>query len=391
MNSKTIKLSFVGDIMCKAIQNESCKEGVSYNYSGIFQQVCNELKSSDYLVGNLETPIAGEKLGYTSHMYSFNTPLQFAKELVSSGFHLVTTANNHCLDRGTQGLMNTIDSLDSIGLSHIGTYASKQDRDASFIVDIQGIRIAFLSYTYGTNAFVNHDYLMPEQKYMINLYQPQELLDGSIHLLQEMGQISAQVEELYITDNDLYKQSIRPYLKQLEEDILRYKSGNVDYTIMCMHSGGQYNVDPDSYTLQLADWMYDVGIDAIIGCHPHVVHPCEVRRGRPIAYSLGNFTTSLGINPLEQGTDSEYSIMLNLYLNKENQKTMLEKIGFSVLKTVMNPDKSSKVVLVYDLINQCSEPLEREKLIEQNQVIVNKFRGHEHSEIQPLKEYTLYY
>ena len=389
MKSSQIKISFTGDIMCKSAQTEACRHGDSYNYAKVFKLIKNELQSCDYLVGNLETVIAGEELGYTNEMYSFNTPLPFAEELVRSGFNLVSTANNHCLDRGTQGLLNNIESLDSIKLPHIGTYSSREERDMSFIADIKGIRVGFLAYTYGTNAFANHRFLKPEQKYMVNLFQPQEKLLGSIHLLQSMEKIGKEVNELYKKDNVIYKENIQPYLEQLKGDIDRCRRDGADYVIMCMHSGGQYNPEPDPYTVYLVQWLCDAGVDAIIGNHPHVVHKFEMKNNTPVAYCLGNFITTLGVNPNETGTLTEYSILLNLYLSKCDTGTKVEKIGFSVLKTVMQPDQSSVVIPVYDLLDHCKEPCERDKLIRENRIIAEKFSGIKSSDIMPQKEYFL--
>ena len=128
---------------------------------------------SNYIIGNLETPLAGEELVYSSHKWSFNTPDCFAESLKKAGFNLLTTANNHCLDRGKIGLLNTLKTLDRYGLEHIGTYAQKSDKEKIFIKDIGGLRFAFLSYTYGTNASLNGEYL-GEDRYMVNLFQDQE-------------------------------------------------------------------------------------------------------------------------------------------------------------------------------------------------------------------------
>ena len=107
-----IKLTFVGDIMSEKIQNELSYIDGKYDYSNMFDKgVMEFFEKSDYVVGNLETPIAGEKLKYSYKEYSFNTPENFLKTLKTIGIDCVTTANNHCLDRGVTGLKNTIDAL----------------------------------------------------------------------------------------------------------------------------------------------------------------------------------------------------------------------------------------------------------------------------------------
>ena len=105
---KLIKLSFVGDLeVTYKVNNEAKIKG---NYDFLFENLKKELRNTDYLVGNLETPIAGKKLGYTNELYCFNTPEEFLKTLKKYNFKLLTTANNHCLDRGVKGLKKTLEN-----------------------------------------------------------------------------------------------------------------------------------------------------------------------------------------------------------------------------------------------------------------------------------------
>ena len=126
MNKKVIKISFTGDIMCESIQINSHKVNEEkYDFSEIFSDMKNYFKKSDYVVANLETPIAGAELGFCDRKFSFNTPEEFLISIKDMRVNLVITANNHCIDRGVGELVNTIKTLDKYVLSHIGTYNKK--------------------------------------------------------------------------------------------------------------------------------------------------------------------------------------------------------------------------------------------------------------------------
>ena len=317
---KKIKLSFTGDIMCSMEQNQACKTTEGYDYSSVFEKASAVLSNCDYLVGNLETPLAGADMGYTNEQYSFNTPLQFAKELRSLGFNLLSTANNHCLDREIQGLFNTIDVLDDLKISHLGTYKDTKSRDKCFVREINGIKIAFIAYTYGTNAFYNHVFLTKDQQYAVNLTQPQETLDGAVHLLDGFDEIQKNVDCLYNDKNIIYQTKIKGYLDKIEEDVENCRLQGAEFIVFIMHSGGQYNETPDPYTLMLAEHIRKIKVDIIVGHHPHVIHECRVIDGCPVVYSLGNFTCTpeINIKRTDARFAADYNVLLNLHIIKND-------------------------------------------------------------------------
>src|SRR5699024_5209166 len=140
-----IKLSFVGDIMCeKPLLKASKKKNDSYDFNLVFKHMKESFSQADYMVGNLETVCAGREYGYTDHIYNCNTPDNIIEAIKNSGIDMVTTANNHCLDRGIEGLKRTNNLLDKYGIDHTGTFNSRQDREKLLVKDIGGIKIAFL-------------------------------------------------------------------------------------------------------------------------------------------------------------------------------------------------------------------------------------------------------
>jgi len=251
----TINMTVTGDIMCHNTQYWDAynKETDTYDFSPVFTDVKQYLQNADITVGNLETTLAGKQAGYSSYPI-FNTPEELAIDLKDVGFDVVSNASNHSLDKGYAGLVSTIDFLDAAGISHVGTYKSEEDRNKVLIKDVNGIKLAFLAYTYGTNGIP-----VPDGKgYCINLI-----------------------------DKDL-----------MLKDIKNAKAQNVDGIVCCMHWGTEYSPTADAQQNDLADFLFKNGVDIILGNHPHVLEPMEkvdvtTNDGEQkqcfVTYCLGNF------------------------------------------------------------------------------------------------------
>lgn len=385
-------LNFTGDIMADINQNNACKTGDGFDYNKIFKAVSAHLWDADYCVGNLETPIAGESYGYSEKLYSFNTPKEFLGSLKNAGFNMLTTANNHCLDRGIQGLLKTIENLEEYDFDHIGTYKSEADRNQPFIRNINGIKIAFVNYTYGTNAFVNHCFLKENERFAINLFQPQETRPGSIHLLNNAEKISNDVIKLYYQPNSFVEEVETSYLAKLSGDIKQCRHQGADFIFVIMHSGGQYNPAPDAYTEYLVQKITLAGADMIIGHHPHVVQQYTSKpKGIPVAYSLGNFSFTPEQSPESRDNPiSATSIILKVELQKNDNKTKISKIQFVLSRSATQPDGKTLVLPLYDLIKENADPDSKKILLEENQYIVNQFRGlPENTRIDLRREYEI--
>ena len=279
----TITMSIIGDIMCHNTQymdaySEATK---SYDFSYVFENIKDYTLNADITVGNLETTFAGSERGYSSYP-TFNTPDALAVNLRALGFDVLCTANNHSLDKGYNGLVSTIDELDKLGLDHTGTYSSEESSKNYLIKDVNGIKIGFLAYTYGTNGIP-----VPSGKnYCINL----------------------------ISDNKILS------------DLTALKSLNPDIIAVFMHWGQEYVQKPVAEQERLANLLFENGTDIIIGSHPHVLEKMEKRSitlpdGKTkdgfVIYSLGNFIS---------GQVKEYtkqSIILNLKLTKHGEDSSI--------------------------------------------------------------------
>ena len=373
MKRTTVMLT--GDIMCQPGLTELCTapDG-KRDYTKTIGALREAFSAPDLLIGNLETPIAGEAFSFTHERYCFNSPDEFAQMLKDDGFDLVCLANNHCMDRGEAGIDATLDTLDRIGLPHTGIYRNASERVPT-VLTANGIRVGIVNYTYGTNAFAHHTFLSEKNSPRVNLFQPEETLPGSVHLLESMEDIAEKTEALYERQNPLYDTEIAPHLARLEQDIADTKAVS-DFVIVVMHSGGQYNPMPDAYTRKVAENLRKMGADCIVGHHPHVIHPSVFEDGVFCAYSLGNFycTPSGAHEPLP----ASYSALLTLTLEQDENGTRLAHGDFILAKTMEEQGKAPYVVYASD-----SGAPEEEQLF-----YARKFAGKPYETIQ--KSYPIF-
>lgn len=358
--SDTVKVTFTGDLLCSQSIIEGCKTDCGYNFQPLFERGESALHQSDYVVGNLETPVAGEELKYSFEPYSFNAPVEYLDALRRCGVDMVCLANNHCMDRGEEGITRTLENCHNLGIETTGIYETAIGREKCFVKEISGVKISFVNYTYGTNAFAHKQFLQNGSRGRVNLTQPEETLEGAIHLLQPLNEIKKQTEKFYLNRNDTYENILKPYHKQIREDIKRAKDES-DIVIFCLHSGGQYNVEPDAYTQMLTGRIREWGADIIIGLHPHIIQQCAVKDAFVTAFCLGNFMFSPESTKAKSEIDKNYNIVLHLYAGKESKK--LTKVTFSLMYVSENTQRLPHVANTYDLYMQDSnEALEKEIL-----------------------------
>lgn len=260
---RSVSFAVVGDIMVHDYQyNEAYdRETGTYNFMHNFQDMKKYFEGRDIVLGNLELTFGGPDRPYASFP-CFNTPDSFLDAVKDAGFNLLTTANNHSMDTGKAGVIRTLDKLDEYGIQHFGTNRSQEEQDTILYRDVNGIRFAFLSYTYGTNGIP-----MPEP-YLVNLI-----------------------------DNSRMVQQIQEARK------------DADVVVVLPHMGNEYETAPRQVFVDWADLMFDSGADIILASHPHVLQRMEYRKldhgsGEHdgfIIYSLGNFISSQTTPPRNAG------------------------------------------------------------------------------------------
>lgn len=384
--------------MCRECMLKTYKKGESYDFSEIFEKMKSYFKTSNLVIGNLETPITKDENILTNEKYSFASPYEFAKSVYDSGIRCVSTANNHCLDRGIEGIYSTIDCLNEIGIKHTGIFKTRDKHP--LIIEINGIKIGILSYTYGTNAFSNNNYLKNNEKYCVNLFQNQELSNKITRYCYFNGKklIPKVYNKLmrYICKSNancqLYERKEYDFncKRKLRRDISNIKKAGAELVVMLMHTGGQYNKMETKSTKKLTKYLLKQGINIIVGNHEHVVHGGEftnIKENKLVTYSLGNFNGIDGVYAEPFNTMSEYSIAWNIYIKKENNNVKIEKTTFLVLKTIPTEIGGIQTIPVYDLINQEEDREKKEKLIRDMYEIAYKFSNKRYNQIE--KEYII--
>lgn len=344
------RITFVGDIMCEKPLQRAYERYGAAAFSDVFARTKELFARADYAVGNLETVFGGEAYPYTKALYRFNTPDAFAKALSGSGIGLMTTATNHCLDCGIAGLERTVDVLDRYGISHTGTWKAPQDRRV-FIAEINGRRVAFLNYSYGTNVHETGVWLGSEDLYRVGLLKPQtarlQTYEGGrvgamrrvisttlakvtdeetrIRLKRALGMPHNAVRVDDLREEDLSADYLDTILRELKD-----AKTKADTVIVCLHCGGQFNAAPGGLTRSFARWFADHGADAVVCHHAHVVQRAERIHGVPAAYCIGNYSISPSSVYLLPENRPDVSVALHLTL-AENGRV---EASFSVLKTV---------------------------------------------------------
>ena len=306
----TFTLTAIGDVMCHNTQYWDAyqKETNTYDFSYVFDDIKNNNKKSDISVASLETCFAGEERGYSNYP-TFNSPDSLAYSLKDIGIDVLSTAGNHCLDMGFDGLSRTIDVLNKADISHLGTYKTQEERDKILFKYTKGLKVAFINYTYGTNGIP-----VPSDKpYCVNLI-----------------------------DKDLIK-----------KDIESAKSQNADVIVACMHWGTEYQTSPNNEQKDLADFLFQNGVNIILGNHPHVLQPFEKRtvtledgstQDGFIIYALGNFICD------QNAENTRNSIILNLSITKQVDGSItVDDIDYIPIYMYKNPSKTIQKMKVLNI------------------------------------------
>ena len=248
-----LSLLFIGDIMGhdEQIWSAENRETNTFDYDDVFRYINPVISEADIAIANFEVTLGGPPyMGYPQ----FSSPPALAAACKNAGIDCMATANNHAADRGKSGIEGTINRLDSMGIPHTGTFLTSACRDSLYPLMIKrnGISIALLNYTYGTNGIK-----IPEPV-IVNL-----------------------LEKSIITD-----------------DIKKAKGKNPDLTILFLHWGTEYDTVPSKIQTDLAEYFFSLGVDLIIGSHPHVLQKMvwlkndTGARDGIVVYSMGNFVSN---------------------------------------------------------------------------------------------------
>ena len=246
-NTKDINIIMVGDILMHTRVEESARQSDgTYDFDPIFSNVEEEIKEADLAIVNQEVIIGGEELGISGYP-CFNAPYELGDSLVKAGFDVVCHGTNHALDKGKAGVLNCISFWNNNypGIAVLGINETEKEQDDIYIYEQDGIKVAVLNYTYGTNGIA-----MPEgMPYAVDLLE----------------------EEKVIADIERAEQI-------------------ADFTVVCPHWGTEYVLEQTAEQERWAQIFLEKGVDLVIGTHPHVIEPVELLVDENTGHEmLGNF------------------------------------------------------------------------------------------------------
>lgn len=247
-----VTLAMVGDILLHTpVEKSAQREDGSYSYDAIFENTKELISSADLALVNQEVILGGSELGISGYP-AFNAPYEVGDDLVEAGFDVICHATNHALDKGKKGLLNCISFWDTHypAIQVLGIHDSSEDD--LYIYEQNGIRIAFLNYTYSTNGVA-----MPDD------------MPFAVDMLTQGNQ------NKIIAD-----------IQRAEEE--------ADFTVVCPHWGTEYRLTKDSSQEKWTKLFLENGVDLVLGTHPHVIEPVEYLTDEAghemlVYYSLGNF------------------------------------------------------------------------------------------------------
>ena len=297
------ELLVAGDIVMHEGMNEQALSdgGGSYDYAPLFEDVRALIEGADYASCCIETTFPGD--GHYTGYPNFRTPDELAYGLAEAGFDLIATSSNHAMDAWQTSVNRTLDVLDAAGLAHVGTYRSQEERDESsgvLLRDINGIRIAFLDYTYGTNGYSLRDF-----PYAVNTF-----IKNYTHV--------------YGREIDY---------ERVAADLAAAKAMEPDFIAVILHWGVEYSTVPDSVQTEFADWLFAEGVDLVLGGHPHVPQKMELRtvtdeNGETkqgfICFSLGNLLSTMN----DDYTDITAMVQLRLEKDPVTGETAILQAGY---------------------------------------------------------------
>lgn len=284
-----VKLISVGDIMFHMPQVKASYLGNgNYDFTDSFSYVKKHISDADIAIANFETVTAGNDKKF-SGFPQFNSPKETLLGLKESGFDIISTANNHSLDQGKNGIINTIKYAKEFGLKNIGTYEEPQKE--YLIEEKNGIKLGFLSYTYGVNGL-----------------------------------------EFYLSDEELSYMINRIDEDKIKKDI-ETLDNKVDVVVVSVHWGTEYQREANDFQIDLGHKMVEWGANIILGSHPHVLQKSEMikKDGQDnfIIYSMGNFFSNQRKETMGNSF-TEDGIMVSINIEKDitNDKTIIKEVEF---------------------------------------------------------------
>lgn len=318
----TIQIVMVGDMLMHGrVMESGLKEDGTYNFDHLFINVKDTIENADLALVNQETILGGTELGLSGYP-AFNSPYELGDSLVDAGFDVILHATNHTLDKGKTGVQNCMNFWDTNypDIAYLGINKSQEEQDTDiYIYEQDGIRIAILNYTYGTNGIPTPS----DMPYIVNYLDEDKIIQD-----------------------------------------LKFAEENSDFTIVCPHWGTEYVLSATDSQKRWATIFMENGADLVIGTHPHVIEPIEMLTDENdnemlVYYSIGNFVngtsgTGEGTTNRMVGGIADITISLD-----ENDEAYIEK--YDVIPIVCHINEKTEYTVYY--LSDYTEELAKENHI----------------------------
>ena len=303
-------LLFSGDVLSHIpviaqAQRYGTETELDYDYRPMFSDIGPRVRGADLAICVLETPVSADNIGLDGYP-TFEAPRELPDALVAAGYDGCSTASNHSMDRGVDGVAVTLDEMDRVGLGHAGMARTEAEARSPRVYDLDGVAVAHLSYTYWLNGF-----LLPDDKpWLVNLNDAAAIID----------------------------------------EATRARGRGADIVVLSIQWGNEYQRDPSPEQISLANELTGSGtIDLIMGNHVHVVQPVTYLNGVPVVYGLGNSLSNQSDNCCRTGTQDGVMVEATISGN--------DSIGYSVAGLAFAPtwvDRSDYTII--DLLVALDDP-----------------------------------
>ena len=329
--STTATITVTGDLLMHIPVINSAKEGKSWNFKPIFRYIEPYVQSADYAIANLETTLCGTDHGYKYQGWpQFNCPDNIATDTFAVGFDMLLTANNHCHDTRVVGLNRTLDVLAETGIASLGTRHTPEDPDYA-VVEINGIKIGMTAFTYEGD-------------------------DGDPNTVNINGDpCSSQAAEMI---NSFDYAALDKFYARLENQIAGMRQQGAEAIVVFLHWGWEYFRTPNEQQQTIAQTLCDMGVDVIVGGHPHVIQPVDLLTSSAdpshttlCIYSTGNAVSNQRKGKLKECSTAhtEDGILFTFTFAKYSDGTVAVQ-STSAIPTWLNLTSSPRQYIIIPLV-----------------------------------------
>lgn len=371
----SVSIAFVGDLIMlqKQVRGAYDENTREYYFSPMFEYAKKYLTNADISIGVFEGPMAGKETGYTVGNYDDGLPLylnypdSFAKAVKESGIDLVSTANNHLLDKGETGALRTLDVLDTNELLHVGSYRDSKEKDSVMIFERNGVRIGVLAYTFASNGY--------SDEYFINE--------------------SPSITSIIVAPDSKYFKEVK---NQVLSDFKKIKEMDnpPDLILVMPHMGTQFIHETNKYQETWNEIFINAGADIIFGDHSHAVQPIEYKsvknkdgsqRNAVIVNCPGNFANSY----VEH--DGDATSIVEIYIDPNSKKAIAASVVPMYSQTI--DEFNYRALPIYDILNDDKlknviSPFEMKRVKEVNEIVTSVMIGTNISLDQAQDKYYLF-